>query len=590
MPKFKPIQECPGFKCKTGISKCLPNKRKCDKIVDCLDGEDETKCQFVRSVTTLPDSIFADPQSSVEENFETKEVQTKSPKDIKSSKDKNQEVTTPAMKSLEDYISTETEKIVTSSDSNHLNSQKSKNFDLQLEESNHAEQLDFKNKTNTPKPNESIDTDNFDVKRKNNSIDNLQTKDSTGTKKSELKNESNVSGYLKSKEATDSEYLDFSEEDDPTNNSKFKKSFNADKLNLNYEENISDDLQINESTNTDKPDFKKEKRISDNPQFKDTTKAENPGLNYKDHPVQNLKSKESTKTDKLDFKNKENISGNPKSKDLEQKENSIDVTKTKESTDAKKHDLKHEENVINNPKLTKTTDIKKTNFGNAYATPDIYNDESSENFSMSEETATADPKRAISTEITSPSRGDMEMISMDISAESLEPGSSVLEQKETTTPSQLNQSESNSDDDNNRTETLFENKIETSTSAYTHNNIEGLIEENASTTPLNRLDKLPYNNLGKKTEETTSLLIKLLPNLNSTETDQQGTETEIINEENNNTDNNLHQDPPSTEKLPDINHKSGTINQMEEDIVFSDLEPAKVRRRHRNPIEFKCRR
>ncbi|XP_053603895.1 serine protease nudel isoform X2 [Plodia interpunctella] len=54
LPKIKPKQVCPGFKCKSGLFKCLPDKRVCDKIIDCLDGEDERKCNDLRSF----DNIF----------------------------------------------------------------------------------------------------------------------------------------------------------------------------------------------------------------------------------------------------------------------------------------------------------------------------------------------------------------------------------------------------------------------------------------------------------------------------------------------------------------------------------------------------
>lgn len=40
-----PLQRCPGFVCK-GTEKCLPKKHHCDKIVDCLFGDDEIDCNF----------------------------------------------------------------------------------------------------------------------------------------------------------------------------------------------------------------------------------------------------------------------------------------------------------------------------------------------------------------------------------------------------------------------------------------------------------------------------------------------------------------------------------------------------------------
>ncbi|XP_050343182.1 serine protease nudel [Nymphalis io] len=49
LPMLQPKQECPGFRCDSGILKCLPKKRMCDKIIDCLDGEDEYNCDVARS-------------------------------------------------------------------------------------------------------------------------------------------------------------------------------------------------------------------------------------------------------------------------------------------------------------------------------------------------------------------------------------------------------------------------------------------------------------------------------------------------------------------------------------------------------------
>lgn len=127
MPIVQPIQECPGFKCETGISKCLPNKRKCDKIVDCLDGEDETKCEFTRPVSTLADSIFLHPKSTLEEMLGIKEAQTEST--LTSSNDENSEDTTPTMFD-NDYSSTSLPKNEdTSTDSVSAEDQKSAVFE-----------------------------------------------------------------------------------------------------------------------------------------------------------------------------------------------------------------------------------------------------------------------------------------------------------------------------------------------------------------------------------------------------------------------------------------------------------------------------
>ncbi|XP_031768361.2 serine protease nudel [Galleria mellonella] len=53
LPAIQPKQECPGYRCKSGILKCLPNKRVCDKIVDCLNGDDEINCKETRAFENI---------------------------------------------------------------------------------------------------------------------------------------------------------------------------------------------------------------------------------------------------------------------------------------------------------------------------------------------------------------------------------------------------------------------------------------------------------------------------------------------------------------------------------------------------------
>ncbi|KAM3967355.1 serine protease nudel [Aphomia sociella] len=53
LPAIQPKHQCPGFKCKSGLFKCLPDKRVCDKIVDCLNGEDEINCKETRSFDNI---------------------------------------------------------------------------------------------------------------------------------------------------------------------------------------------------------------------------------------------------------------------------------------------------------------------------------------------------------------------------------------------------------------------------------------------------------------------------------------------------------------------------------------------------------
>ncbi|XP_076761416.1 serine protease nudel [Xylocopa sonorina] len=39
------LDKCPGFSCEGGLGKCLPREARCNRIVDCLDGEDEINCR-----------------------------------------------------------------------------------------------------------------------------------------------------------------------------------------------------------------------------------------------------------------------------------------------------------------------------------------------------------------------------------------------------------------------------------------------------------------------------------------------------------------------------------------------------------------
>lgn len=45
----KPLDSCPGFSCQSNLKKCLPTKNRCNRIVDCLDGEDEIGCEILKT-------------------------------------------------------------------------------------------------------------------------------------------------------------------------------------------------------------------------------------------------------------------------------------------------------------------------------------------------------------------------------------------------------------------------------------------------------------------------------------------------------------------------------------------------------------
>ncbi|CAK9811280.1 Serine protease nudel [Anthophora plagiata] len=42
--KRTPLEKCPGFSCEGGLGKCLPIEARCNRMIDCLDGEDEVNC------------------------------------------------------------------------------------------------------------------------------------------------------------------------------------------------------------------------------------------------------------------------------------------------------------------------------------------------------------------------------------------------------------------------------------------------------------------------------------------------------------------------------------------------------------------
>ncbi|XP_059046036.1 serine protease nudel [Achroia grisella] len=65
LPSIQPKQECPGYRCKSGLFKCLPDKRVCDKIVDCLNGDDEINCKEMRTF----ENILFSRTSNINENI-----------------------------------------------------------------------------------------------------------------------------------------------------------------------------------------------------------------------------------------------------------------------------------------------------------------------------------------------------------------------------------------------------------------------------------------------------------------------------------------------------------------------------------------
>ncbi|XP_055910873.1 serine protease nudel [Eupeodes corollae] len=46
LPKVQPKQLCPGYVCIWGGKRCIPQSKRCDRLVDCLGGEDEVGCIY----------------------------------------------------------------------------------------------------------------------------------------------------------------------------------------------------------------------------------------------------------------------------------------------------------------------------------------------------------------------------------------------------------------------------------------------------------------------------------------------------------------------------------------------------------------
>ena len=46
LPRRQPLQMCPGYVCVWGGKRCIPRRARCDRIVNCLGGEDEVGCIY----------------------------------------------------------------------------------------------------------------------------------------------------------------------------------------------------------------------------------------------------------------------------------------------------------------------------------------------------------------------------------------------------------------------------------------------------------------------------------------------------------------------------------------------------------------
>lgn len=325
-----------------------------------------------------------------------------------------------------------------------------------------------------------------------------------------------------------------------------------------------------------------------------STNTEQLDLEDEQNPFKNSQSQESNEFEKQDLENEKSLSSHQnsrqsnsdKKRDMGPAENPANHSQTKESTDAQKLDFENGENPVGKSQLRESADAENTglksgeNLKSHVQSKEVINDEGI-NLSISEETSTDDPKSMISRETPSPNRGDTEMITLDFSVESLESGSSVLERLKETTTTKL--STSNIFEDSKITKTL-----ETSTSAFTYNDFIEPIDKKEPTTRSPFIKQSFEDNVEDQAENKSGLRIKLLPVMNATESDQEDIEKIFTNDDRNITDSHHHEEP-SAKILPEFNNTSDPLNQIE-DIFSSELEPAKIRRKHRVPNEFECRR
>ncbi|XP_015840900.2 serine protease nudel isoform X2 [Tribolium castaneum] len=74
----EPLQKCPGYVCQ-GTKKCLAKKRRCDKIVDCLFGDDEKNCwqshsPFRSSIVGSKQGLMVDLLNLLDLNNSSEEI------------------------------------------------------------------------------------------------------------------------------------------------------------------------------------------------------------------------------------------------------------------------------------------------------------------------------------------------------------------------------------------------------------------------------------------------------------------------------------------------------------------------------------
>lgn len=71
LPQMRPVEMCPGFVCIWGGKRCIPQGNRCNRIVNCLGGEDEVGCIY----NFIPDLGSIQSSSTTESDYHPEEQQ-----------------------------------------------------------------------------------------------------------------------------------------------------------------------------------------------------------------------------------------------------------------------------------------------------------------------------------------------------------------------------------------------------------------------------------------------------------------------------------------------------------------------------------
>lgn len=528
LPIVQPIQECPGFKCESGISKCLPNKRKCDRIVDCLDGEDEKQCKFTRTVSTITDNIFLTPKPSFDNDFlETKNAQVDT--------------------TISPSIASEVEELI-----------KTTNILKEYESS-----------TSQPKSDATTPTN-----RNDDLID-------------ETKGSMDPMDIIK-------DYDDFSNEatESVDRIDETKESVDAISRATYSDEHIDKTTEPVDQLDESKESVDATSRAIDSDDRIDKTIE---SMDTSDKTTETVDQIDETK-ESVDTIHKTTESADPFNDVRESiemiKTTAESVYPTSETPETIHPDDDIKGFIDTNQRESKPNDQTGTvnpNLENSSTLSSVRSTSSETGLGGSNENVTEDPNVSPITEVESANRGDTDVITVDISKESLESRSAVLGHGTGTTTDFPTPPENNLKEESVAS-TIFSDDFKTTTTDSSSETSKESVESHEDTTPLSINKDLIVDNPTKSLEsDHKELIIELLPK-DLDMADQIGAESEHTVQVQNISLSNPHSDKGhhdlSNDKLRDFQVKSDMINK----IVLSEPEPAKVRRKHRIPKEFECRR